>query len=86
MMLSESEYSGLTKIARKTKCDCWFDIRQDKNGNDYVFDLENRKRISLRAGMLQLFEAVISPLTEYGLTNAEMTAMQGLMKKSATPK
>ena len=46
MTLSENEYNGLTKIARKTKCDCWFDIRQDKNGNDYVFDLENRKRLS----------------------------------------
>ncbi len=86
MTLSENEYNGLTKIARKTKCDCWFDIRQDKNGNDYVFDLESGKRLPLRTAIEDLFEAVLDPLQEYGLTEKEIDAVKGLMKDIGSTK
>ena len=39
--------------------DCWFYIKQNKKGQDYIFDLEDRKRLSLRCGIKQLIEGVI---------------------------
>ena len=69
MKLNEHEFIGLSEIARKTKCDCWFEIRQDKNGDDYVFDLEAGKKISIKSGVSQLAEAMVDPIGEYGLAN-----------------
>lgn len=86
MTLSENEYNGLTKVARKTKCDCWFDIRQDKNGNDYVFDLENRKKISVANGVLQLADAIVDPLSDYGLTSEEAKAVDDLIMDAIVKK
>ena len=58
MTLSSEEYELLKKIASKSKMDCWFSIRQTKKGDDYVYDLENRKRLSLRTGIRQLMEGI----------------------------
>lgn len=58
MTLSKEQYEIIDKIATKTKCDCWFSIQQDDDGNDYVFDLEENKKISLYAGVLDLYDAV----------------------------
>lgn len=86
MTLSENEYNGLTKVARKTKCDCWFDIRQDKNGNDYVFDLENHKKLSVANGVLQLADAIVDPLSDYGLTEDEAKAVDDLIMDAIVKK
>lgn len=58
MTLSSDEYNLLTKIAEKSKMDCWFLIKQTAKGEDYVYDIENRKRISLRTGIRQLMEGI----------------------------
>ena len=58
MTLSSEEYDLLNKIAKKSNMDCWFSIRQTKKGDDYVYDLENRKRLSLRTGIRQLMEGI----------------------------
>ena len=58
MTLSSEEYDLLKKIASKSNMDCWFSIRQTKKGADYVYDLENRKRLSLRTGIQQLMEGI----------------------------
>lgn len=58
MTLSSEEYDLLTKIAEKSKMDCWFLIKQTKKGEDYVYDLENSKKISLRTGIRQLMEGI----------------------------
>ena len=47
MTLNHDEYDLLTKIAEKSKMDCWFLIKQTKKGEDYVYDLEEGKRLSL---------------------------------------
>lgn len=49
--LTNEEYNVLNKIARKTKMDCWFYIKQDGKGMDYIYDLEDKKRICLRTGV-----------------------------------
>ena len=56
--LTNDEYNVLNKIARKTKMDCWFDIRQDALGIDYIWDLEERKRTCLRTGVGMLVEGL----------------------------
>ena len=43
MTLNSEEYDLLTKIAEKSKMDCWFLIKQTKKGEDYVYDLEEGK-------------------------------------------
>ena len=58
MTLSSEEYDLLDKIARKSKMDCWFSIRQTKKGDDYIYDLENGKRLSLATGIYQLMEGI----------------------------
>ena len=57
--LSDDEFNGLNKIASSTKMDCWFYIKQNKKGQDYVFDIENGKRLSLKCGIKQLIDGVI---------------------------
>ena len=58
MTLSSEEYDLLNKIARKSKMDCWFSIRQTKKGDDYIYDLENGKRLSLATGIYQLMVGI----------------------------
>lgn len=72
MKLTNSEFDVINKIARKSKMDCWFCIKEGKNNGedyDYVFDCENGKKISLRRGIKQLIDGVIEEnileLTEY---------------------
>ena len=58
MTLNNDEYELLTKIARKSNMECWFLIKQTKKGEDYVYDLEEGKRLSLRIGIRQLMEGI----------------------------
>ena len=78
MTLSSEEYNLLTKIARKSKIDCWFLIKQTKKGEDYVYDLENRKKISLRTGIRQLMEGIEDMYDMY-FEDGERDIMIGLL-------
>ena len=65
MTLNHDEYDLLTKIAEKSKMDCWFLIKQTKKGEDYFYDLEEGKRLSLRTGIRQLMEGIDSMYDMY---------------------
>lgn len=80
MTLTNDEYELLTKIASKSKMDCWFLIKQTKKGDDYIFDLENSKRISLRTGISQLMEGIEDMYDMYFEDN-ERDIMIGLLLK-----
>lgn len=56
--LTDEEYKVISKVARKTGSDCWFLLRQDCCGVDYVYDLEKRKRMCLKAGVSMLAESI----------------------------
>ena len=56
--LTDDEYNVLNKIASRTKNDCWFWLKQDKHGVDYVWDLEEGKRRCLKTGVGMLCDAV----------------------------
>ena len=57
-MLTDAEYNVLQLISSKTKSDCWFCVKQDKRGADYIWDLEEGKRMCLRTGIGLLCEAL----------------------------
>lgn len=81
MKLTDKEYKLLNKIARRTNMDCWFSIRQTKDGKkDYVFDMENRKGISLRTGIRQLMEGIDGMYDEYFNEEDYGTMIQLLVK------
>ncbi len=58
MTLTAAQYAVLNKIARRTKMDCWFLIKQGVNGDDYVYDLENGANIELAEGINGLMEGL----------------------------
>ena len=58
MTMTAAQYAVLNKIARRTKMDCWFLIKQDENGDDYVFDLEECASIELADGVNGLMEGL----------------------------
>lgn len=56
--LNAMQYAVLNKIARRTKMDCWFLIIQDRNGKDYVYDVEEGATLSLTDGITGLMEGL----------------------------
>lgn len=56
--LTDCEYKVLSKVARKTGSDCWFVIKQDCHGVDYVYDWEESKRMCLKTGVSILADSI----------------------------
>lgn len=57
LKLTDNERNILDKITAKTKIDCWFSLSTDKEGYDYVYDLEKGYKITLRYACRLLYEA-----------------------------
>ena len=56
--LTDYEYRVLSKVARKTGSDCWFVIKQDCHGTDYIYDCEQSKRMCLKTGVRILADSI----------------------------
>ena len=84
MKLTVSEYNVLNKIADKTKMDCWFWLFQDKNGDDKVKDLEQGKVLSLKRGVSQLNEGIVS-YDLCGMNVEEIVEYEFLLRKLNIP-
>jgi hypothetical protein len=56
-LLSDEEYNVLNKVARKTKMDCWFSIKQI-DGQDYIDDLEAGVCLDLKEGIGDLVDGL----------------------------
>ena len=56
--LTDAEYNVLNIIASRTKNDCWFWLKQDKHATDYVWDLEEKRRMCLKTGVGLLCEGL----------------------------
>lgn len=67
--LTNEEYNLLNYITRKTKTDCWFYLDTDKEGFDYVYDLENKRKVTLRFAIQQLNEAIIPELLDISIAD-----------------
>ena len=61
--LPNDECLVLEHIARKTGMDCWFDLRYDGDTH-YVFDLEEKRRLTLRDGVQDLCEGIVPELLD----------------------
>ena len=57
-MLTKEECAVLSLVAKRTKMDCWFAILHTANGQPYIYDLENKKRIGIKTAIPQLSEGV----------------------------
>lgn len=57
-VLTYDECKVLSKVARKTGSDCWFVLKQDCYGVDYVYDREERKRMCLKTGIGILADSI----------------------------
>lgn len=81
-VLSTMEFYTLNKIARNTKCDNWLLIKQNFFRGDYIYDLEEHKKLSLKSGILMLFEAIDeqSLIDSCELTKEEIEVVKGLVK------
>lgn len=79
MILSEMEYNALDKVATASKMDCWFSVQQ-KDDEDFVFDLENDCRMELREVITQLAEGMCD-IHLYGLTPEECAALRSLFAR-----
>lgn len=56
--LTDYEFNVLSKVSRKTGSDCWFVLKQDCRGTDYVYDWEERRRMCLKTGVGLLAEGL----------------------------
>ena len=81
--LTDEEYNVLNKIADRTGMGCWFLIKQDCHGVDYVWDLEEGKRMCLKTGIGLLCEGIDCQenYDNCWLTEEEDKAFKGLLNK-----
>lgn len=80
IQLTDSQFNSLNKIARKTGMDCWFSIRQ-KDGKDYVFDLEKGRKISWKAALKDFADGIVDDREFYGLSNKDVAELTELFSK-----
>ena len=80
MTLTGEEFNLLTRIASWSKMDCWFMIKQRRSGEDYVFNLEEHKKMSLRTGIRLLMEGVSGDYDRY-LEQEDYKVMVGLLER-----
>ena len=76
-ILNDKEYRAINQIASRSKMDCWFLISQNEKG-DFVYDIENNEKLSLKDGLMQLADGIIEPYEFYGLDEELIVAVRGL--------
>lgn len=85
MKLTTEEYNVLNHITSVTKTDCWFSLKTDKDGNDYVYDLEENCKMTLQKAVGQLYEATfwmtMNDWEELGIDTQEIIVYTELLKK-----
>lgn len=78
MKLTAAAYNGLNKIASRSGMDCWFSLTE-RAGNDVVYDIENKKIISLKEGLKDFKDGITEPYEFYGLNSEEASAVENLL-------
>lgn len=84
LVLTNAEYDVLEKIARKSKMDTWFAVTgyREKDGteSDWVYDLENGRRVTLKYGVGMLHEGMTF-YKDYDLTKRQIATFEKLLAK-----
>ena len=81
--MTDDEFNVLNKVIDRTGMDCWAFLKQDCHGVDYVYDMEERKRICLRTGVGMIAEGLDCQenLDNCCLDNTEKTVLKDLFTK-----
>lgn len=84
LVLTNAENNVLDKIARKSKMDTWFSVmghrENDGTESDWVYDIENGRRVTLRYGVDMLHQGMTF-YADYDMTKREIATFEGLLKK-----
>jgi hypothetical protein len=56
--LTDDEFNVLNKVIEKTGSDCWAFLKQDCYGVDYIYDMEEHKRMCLKTGVSLIAEGL----------------------------
>ena len=59
MKLNEQEINVLNKMTKNSKMYYWFDLRFDKNGNAYVYDLEMGGKLTIKRAMSDILDGLV---------------------------
>lgn len=78
--LTDNEYNALQDITSINGMDCWFCLKQDKHGKDYIYDLEAGKRISITSALSYIYEGLLQEDFDE-LDEKEQNALEGLFKR-----
>ena len=78
--LSDEEFIVLNKIAKETGMDCWFIIRETKDGKSVVYILDEEFETTLREGIDWLHQGIPS-YEKCNLEKEEIEVFEELLKK-----
>lgn len=78
--LSDEEFILLNKIAKETGMDCWFSIRETKDGKSVVYILDEEFETTLREGIDWLHQGIPS-YEKCNLEKEEIEVFEALLKK-----
>lgn len=78
--LSDEEFNVLNKIAKETGMDCWFSIRETKDGKSVVYILDDEFETTFKEGIDWLYQGMPS-YEKCGLTKEEIDVFEALLKK-----
>ena len=78
--LSDEEFIVLNKIAKETGMDCWFSIRETKDGKSVVYILDEEFETTLREGIDWLHQGIPS-YEKCNLEKEKIEVFEALLKK-----
>lgn len=78
--LSDEEFIVLNKIAKETGMDCWFSIRETKDGKSVVYIFDEEFETTLREGIDWLHQGIPS-YEKCNLEKEEIEVFEALLKK-----
>ena len=81
--LTDNEFNVLNKVLDATGMDCWALLKQDCHGVDYIYDMEERKRMCLKTGVGLIAEGIDCQdnLDNCYLEYNEKTTLKNLFEK-----
>jgi F0F1-type ATP synthase gamma subunit len=85
MKLNEKEIAVLNKITKNSKMDYWFDLRFDKNGNAYVYDLEQGGKLTMKRAISDILDGLVEDYN-YLDTKEERLIFENLKNRASAMK
>jgi esterase/lipase len=85
MKLTEQEINVLNKITKNSKMDYWFDLRFDKNGNAYVYDLEVGGKLTIKRAISDILDGLVEDC-DYLDTKEERLIFENLKNRASAMK